>query len=64
MSNNDFPKWPKINLPRPTPQPLSLKSSVPYLRVLNDRNARGAFEERLTADDKLFLQAVGITVAS
>jgi len=65
MSNSDFPKWPKINLPRPMFQPLFEDSSAPYARVSNDRHARNAsFEERLTADDKVFLEAVGIAVAS
>jgi len=65
MSNNDFPKWPKINLPRPLFQPLFAAYSVPDLRVSNEREARDAsFEERLTAEDKVFLQAVGVASAS
>ncbi|PWU09195.1 MAG: hypothetical protein C5B47_03740 [Verrucomicrobia bacterium] len=64
MSNYDFPKWPKINLPKPTAQWLSLYSSVPCTRRADERYGRkDSFEERLTDDDKLFLQAVGISLA-
>jgi len=61
--NNDFPKWPRINLPRPMFQPLFAESSAPSPRVSNDRYARNvSFEERLTDGDREFLQAVGIAL--
>jgi len=63
MSNNDFPRWPKINLRRPWYRPDPPQTQTPFVRLSNHPHARNAsFEERLTADDRLFLQAVGITI--
>jgi hypothetical protein len=64
MNDNDFLNWRNMDWmgarKRPAPDNAS---DIPFLRVSNDRYARAAsFEDRLTFEDKLFLEAVGIAI--
>jgi len=65
MNDNDFLKWRNLNglgprKRRPAPDNAP---DVPFIRFSNDRFPRTAsFEDRLTFEDKLFLESVGISL--
>lgn len=64
MHDNDFLKWRRLDgmgfFKRPAP---GSPADTSFLRIPTDRYPRNAsFEERLTFEDKLFLESVGIAV--
>ena len=64
MHDNDFLKWRKFDWIGPLKRPNSdIPAGPPFLRASTDRFPRIiAFEDRLTFEDKLFLESVGIAV--
>jgi len=64
MDNNDFQKWLDKVMQRPrAPEPLRDTPPPPCIRVSNDSFAlHSSFEDRLTQDDRLLLQAMGIAL--
>jgi len=64
MNDNDFLRWRNMDWMGPRKRPTSDNASeIPFIRVSDDRYSRTAsFEDRLTFEDKLFLESVGISV--
>ena len=64
MHDDDFLKWRNLDWLGPRKRPnLPATPSAPSTRVFPDRYPRSAsFEERLTFEDKLFLESVGIAI--
>jgi len=64
MHDNDFLKWRKFDLtgPRRKPKPGNAPAA-PFRRAAEKPDPRPlTFEDRLTFEDKLFLEAVGIAI--
>ena len=64
MDNNDFQKWlDNVTQRARSSKPLRDAPTPPCIRVSNDRFAlHSTFEDRLTQDDKLLLQSMGIAL--
>ena len=63
MHDNDFLKWRKFDWIGPLRRPNSDTPADTFLRASTDRFPRiASFEDRLTFEDKLFLESVGIAV--